>query len=1141
MSRPVDVQHRERALDCQSSFIVQAPAGSGKTELLTQRYLKLLAQVDRPERILAITFTRKATREMRARIEKRLQQAQAGTALESAHEERAVELGRLALAQDAALGWNLLRNPSRMRILTLDGLCSQYLARDPGAAGVGAGMAVQEDATPLYLETIERLFDHLGGIPEEGDDWSVARHALTDVLVHLDGNAQQLRDLLLSKLASRDQWVKRLGSDTDSLAYVLQDRQQFELDSFLQGLGAERYSQASEYVCALGANVNQADHPAARFAVACEADEAGVEAEILRAWHFSRVFFTSNGLRSPGFNKSTFPGLADSLKPIMEELRTIYAGWMEQGPAQAALLRMGKAPPLELDGNARELQQNIVIVLQHALAELRVLFAEQAQCDFHHVTEMALQSLGDESEPGALLLAEDLRLEHILMDEFQDTSNTQYELLRRLISGWSGPSVEPGHSSRSLFLVGDPMQSIYRFREANVGLFIDVVQQKKLGEVPLECLQLQANFRSGAGLVSWINPQFQQIFPASDKSDAGAVRYASAVAAVGEGGQVSLHPFAADATHTDEAEYVVQLIEQARAEFDDPSIAILARGRSHLSAIVAQLQQHGLEYEAVKVGALETRPVIQDLLSLTRALCHPADRPAWLALLRAPWCALNVAELHQVVGQNSRTNLLQCILQAEGLADRTSAERVKRLGQVMQLAVLNPASQSLRDRVEQAWRALGGEYCYASPVESENSGVFFRLLESLENESNEQLVERLHSRMNKLFATSSSARLQLMPIHQAKGLEFDVVIIPGMQRLPSRGEANLVELQEFRLADGQNATLMAPIPSHNKPEASLYRYLQAIDKERSAYETQRVLYVACTRARQQLHLLGRFRESKDKGLYAPKGSLMELVASAFEGADLVLPASATTDQPDRQIADTIGASTAHDPGVIAEIAGVGLVVGRSPTGKDVQATITLPLLRLAEEALPPLPPRAAESEPWQWRPLPNRDAAALGQAVHNWLELMHDHWSPQWSNNWFSQQSEVLKSSLLQAGASQAALPDLLPQLQSILSSIIQSEIAERIVSPEGKADSWAELPLLRRDGNRISRHIIDRLYELDGELTIVDYKTGADSIQSREQWIAQLHRYRELAQKLEVGRVTRTLILQANDNELIDLSRDAV
>ncbi|HKX57534.1 MAG TPA: 3'-5' exonuclease, partial [Xanthomonadales bacterium] len=452
---------------------------------------------------------------------------------------------------------------------------------------------------------------------------------------------------------------------------------------------------------------------------------------------------------------------------------------------------------------------------------------------------------------------------------------------------------------------------------------------------------------------------------------------------------------------------------------------------------------------------------------------------------------------------------------------------------------------SLRNRVEQAWLALGGECCYASPTESENSTEYFRLLESLETESNEQLVERLQSRMDKLYATSSSSRLQLMPIHQAKGLEFDVVIIPGMQRLPKRGDESLVELQEFRLADGRNATLMAPIPSRNKPEASLYQYLQAIDRERSGYETQRVLYVACTRARQQLHLLGRFSESKKQGRYAPKGSLMELLTPAFESASVVTK-------------DNVGASLAVGSGLVvggslaadmeisvaskarSHTVGASLARDKEIESSAAQLPPTLPLLRLDANALPPLQPATIDGDAWEWRPLPNRDAAALGQAVHDWLELIHDHWSQEWTTDWFQQHSVALKSSLLQAGASPAALPELLQQLQGILSRILQSKAGQGIVSPEGKSGSWAELPLLRRDGNRISKHIIDRLYEDANGLTIVDYKTGADSAQTREQWASQLQRYRELVQGLEVGEVSSTVIFQAGENQVIDLTRES-
>jgi ATP-dependent helicase/nuclease subunit A len=1120
MNQPVDARQRQQALDCSQSFIVQAPAGSGKTELLTQRYLKLLCRVDRPERILAITFTRKATREMRARIEKRLNQAFRGEPAESAHEQQAVDLARQALEHDAAMGWNLMRNPSRMRIQTIDGLCSQYLARDPGSAGVGAGMAVQEDAGPLYLEAVERLFDHLGSVPDEGDDWSPARVALTDVLVHLDGNALALQDLLVRKLASRDQWVKRLGMDTATLAEVLQHRQEFELAEFTHALGWPQYQAAMALVRALGETVSRPDHPAVLFGKVGANPGSAVEAGILQAWYFSRVFLTSSGLRSANFNKSAFPDMAEGLRPQLDELKEIYGEWMANPAAQSALLRMAKSPPLDLDVDARGSQESVVTVLQYALAELRVLFAERATCDFHYVTEQALESLGSESDPGPLLLAEDLRLEHILMDEFQDTSNTQFEIIRRLVSGWNGSTT--GQADRTLFLVGDPMQSIYRFREANVGLFIDVVEQGNLGEVPLEYLRLQANFRSGAAVVDWVNHHFQEIFPATDQGDAGAVCYAPADAAAGPGGGVEIHPFAPEASDRDEAEHVVQLIGQARAQLPDPSIAVLARSRKHFADIAALLQERGMEYEAVKVSELQSRPVIQDLLSITRALLHPLDRPAWLGLLRAPWCALTVTELHTLAGDDPNADVLQRMRQAHWPATSECARRVAHLQLVMQQTMENRSNRSLRDRVETAWLQLGGPRCYASPAESENSAVFFRLLSELEEAGNERLVERLNSRIEKLYASSKSSKLQLMVIHQAKGLEFDVVIMPGLQRTTRTTDPNLVELQEFRLDDGRNAALMAPIPSRQKPEASLYAYLQAVDAERSGYETQRLLYVACTRARQQLHLLGRYRETQKDGLKAPGGSLMELLSLAFESAG---QSSAPL------LASTATAGLARDPSA----------TDNSDEDEEPLTPSSFPLLKLHIDALPTLENVSAETpEPAQWRPLPNRSAAALGQAVHDWLELMHDHWDRGWNARWFADHPAVLESSLLQAGASQAALPDLLKQLQDILSSILQSEAGQGIISPQGKSGSWAELPLLRRDGNRISRHIIDRLYEDENGLTIIDYKTGADSTQTREQWASQLQRYRELVQSLEAGKISSTVIFQVNDNHVIDLTRES-
>src|SRR5258706_7496882 len=105
-----DSAARERALDTAASFIVQAPAGSGKTELLIQRYLKLLAMVDSPEAIVAITFTRKAAGEMRARVFEALRNAEASISPDTDHENVTQEIARPVFEHDHALPWNLLRN-----------------------------------------------------------------------------------------------------------------------------------------------------------------------------------------------------------------------------------------------------------------------------------------------------------------------------------------------------------------------------------------------------------------------------------------------------------------------------------------------------------------------------------------------------------------------------------------------------------------------------------------------------------------------------------------------------------------------------------------------------------------------------------------------------------------------------------------------------------------------------------------------------------------------------------------------------------------------------------------------------------------------------------------------------------------------
>src|ERR1700674_3970069 len=126
-----DEQRRRTAIDPARSFAVQAPAGSGKTELLIQRFLRLLAVVERPEAIVAITFTRKAAGEMINRIVDALRGAQEKTPVEEAHRQWTRELAEAALRRDRELGWNILDHPARLRVQTIDSLCMAIAAGMP--------------------------------------------------------------------------------------------------------------------------------------------------------------------------------------------------------------------------------------------------------------------------------------------------------------------------------------------------------------------------------------------------------------------------------------------------------------------------------------------------------------------------------------------------------------------------------------------------------------------------------------------------------------------------------------------------------------------------------------------------------------------------------------------------------------------------------------------------------------------------------------------------------------------------------------------------------------------------------------------------------------------------------------------------
>src|ERR1700683_1173081 len=225
---------RLRALDVSQSFIVQAPAGSGKTELLIQRYLKLLDTVETPDAVVAITFTRKAAGEMRSRVIQALRLARQGIQPEAEHERLTFEISRNVLDHERQLGWDLLQNPARLRIETIDALCAAITRRMPWLSRFGAMPEISEKAEDLYREAARNTLTHL-----END-----HQGLAYLLLHLDNDFQRARQLISQMLERRDQWLRHTGAnlrnelESSLQRLILQELTQLR-DAFHEDVAAE--------------------------------------------------------------------------------------------------------------------------------------------------------------------------------------------------------------------------------------------------------------------------------------------------------------------------------------------------------------------------------------------------------------------------------------------------------------------------------------------------------------------------------------------------------------------------------------------------------------------------------------------------------------------------------------------------------------------------------------------------------------------------------------------------------------------------------------------------------------------------------------------------------------------------------------
>ena len=1067
-----DQKQRMLSLDPDRSFIVQAPAGSGKTELLIQRFLTLLARVDRPEAVVAITFTRKAAAEMRHRIIAALQRAD-GPQPATPHERHTWRLAQAAQERNNTLNWRLAEHPARLRIQTIDSLCAMLVRQMPWISRMGAALHPIDDTGYLY-DRAARLT--VTSLDAEGTPADVSE-ALSKLLAHLDNHVGRIERLLSIMLGARDQWMRHVGRKAEagklreelesSIGHVIEDALETVDDAF-----PEQYRADSVELSRFAAGNLRSDNIGTGSSTPLDAchDLHGfpdTSADSLSAWQgLAEMFLTRGGKRRKQLSiKEGFPAGAAG-----RDAKDRLAGIELDEDAIAALHEVRTLPAPRFEETQWDVLNALILLLPLAVDQLRRVFQEEGGVDFIEIAIGARYALGTNAAPTDLSHALDCQIQHLLIDEFQDTSQSQYDLLSGLIRDWRPDD------GRTLFLVGDPMQSIYGFREAEVGLFLQA-RQNGIGAIRLTPLTLSVNFRSFPAVMDWVNRALSEAFPETENVFTGAVTYEPAVAFKSHSpdSSVRVYPYLKQEPET-EAERVVEIIDEAQAKWPEETIVVLVLARNHLFHIVSALHRHGKKFRAVDIDALGERPVVQDLMALTQALLHTGNRLAWLSILRAPWCGLTLADLESLAGGESTGAIWDLLrdLEIQGGLSPDGQARIRRMIPILEDAFAQRGRLPVRRLVEGVWTALGGPACLESMTDLEDASAYLDLLEQAQDGLGVSNERKFADDVTRLFAGSdveASQNLQLMTIHKAKGLEFDTVILPGLGRRTRSEEQRLLLWREYMDAD-QSRLLLAPIPGAGGDKDPLYANLQRMNAEKRAHERTRLLYVATTRARKCLYLMGHTGlNSKDESLKDPDSRC--LLSEIWTAVEPEFAAAWKSHMASKdQLKDDNDDDTAEP-----RLRGVPL--------RRLEADWE-PLPLPDDIVLPPQhqPVETGSTDghhpTFEWASELQR---RVGIVVHRMLQRMRVPDSLDYSE-------ETLRTALRREGLDGEKLDEAASRAMSAIANTLRDDRGRWILSQHENDER--ELALSTRTKERVRRYIVDRTFVDNGNRWIIDYKTSA-------------------------------------------------
>ncbi len=837
------------------SVVVSAGAGSGKTFVLTERYVSHLEREGaRPRQMVAITFTERASREMRSRIRRMLRQR-----LAAADPPGEPFLGELP----AAVHWrDCLRELETAPITTIHAFCGQLLRRYAVPAGLDPGFVILDElqAATLQAEAVQRTLQRL--LTSRGDD--PAARALEELIVLFGYPAVRSAVAELLPQADGCAWQEWLARSPEA---IVGQWQALFAEVWLSWL---RYVQAAEPKCVAAWRLLpllERGGPTLRTRVAgirqlweqLQRPE-GVGAAVEELLQLAQIRGTS---------AEDWPD--DVLRRQVQEAFAEFRGFLREEVAPWA------SPGWETHGmrEAARIGQQFVRVALAVAADYQQLKDRQDALDFQDLVVQARDLL---REQAAVRQEVQNRYRFVLLDELQDTDPVQMELVELLCG--------PGLASGKLFAVGDHKQSIYRFRGAEVSLFVQLRQ--RLPESGR--LQLSRNFRSQEGILRFVNALFVEHLEefAALTADRPSLQPPNVAFLWAEPPVVAGERVAATTRRQAEAQAIAARIRQL---LEDPTprvldrdtrqprrvrpgdIALLFRSMTGVDLYEQALQEAGIDYYVIGGWAFFAQQEVYDIMHAVRAVENPHDPLSLVGALRSPlfqisdeslailaehprgvWAGLHDASRRGLLTpsqQQAAARAVELLQRWRQLKDRMPIARL------LQQMVADTAYDAALQLERWGERKLANLWKLIELAREFDRGGRFGLHAFAERLSD--FVARQPREEQAATVPEKADVVRLMSIHQSKGLEFAVVIVPelsGRRQTSPRPLARwhrrlgaLVRLPgELESLPGEGA----PPPYSPRPH-ELGKLAEAWPE---VQEEWRVFYVACTRAADLLILAG---------------------------------------------------------------------------------------------------------------------------------------------------------------------------------------------------------------------------------------------------------------------------------------------